>query len=60
MLSETPNTVPSRSDLRFNSHVVSNLGGSLDLDSNNDIEVAEGSDGVLEQIDSDMDALESS
>lgn len=36
------------------------LGGSLSFDSDVDVEVAEGPDGVSQQIDSDVDISESS
>ena len=46
--SETLNTASSPSELRFNSHVLGDLGGSLSFGSNDDGEVVESPGGVSE------------
>ena len=56
-LSEVSNTTSSLSELRFNSHVLEDLGGSLSFHSDDDIEVAEVPEGILEQTDSDIVVL---
>ena len=60
-LSEVSNTASSPSELRFNSHVLEDLGGSLSFHSDDDdIEVAEVPEDILEQTGSDIVVLESS
>ena len=54
-LSEGSNTTSSPSELRFNSHVLGGLDGSLSFGPDNDVEVAEGPDEVTEQTNEDID-----
>ena len=53
--SETLNTASLPSELRFNSHVLRDLGGSLSIGSDDDVE-----DELSEQIGEDIDRPESS
>ena len=58
--SENSNVDSTRSELRFNPHVLDDLGGPLSFDSDDEIEVAEGPDVISEHVDSNMVAQEGS
>ena len=58
--SENSNVDSTRSELRFNPHVLDDLGGPLSFDSDDEIEVAEGPDVISEHVDSNMVAQQGS
>ena len=54
-LLEGSNTTSSPSELRFNSHVLGGLGGSLSFVPDDEVEVTEDPDEVTEQTNEDID-----